>query len=174
MSRLCAIRQDKLIDEGIAAGSMQQLAAHPFGVAETPNLDFERQANLQQLPTRLVQTREICRSIDHKRKILHLWMFGGAQINGVHETPRPDARRHGARRFTDTDSPRYYSVNPQTVFIHSRRPSSYNPKVGRHTWTQGSRCVERRLCRRYQRHRLHQSQHLSSTSMTSLMATDVS
>ena len=109
--------RQKLIDEGIAAGSMQQLAPmlHPFGVAETPNLDFERQANLQQLadeagadPVEIYVDRLIA---SEGKEFFNLWMFGGALENQWEYMKLPnivpmlgDAGAH-VGFFTDTDSP---------------------------------------------------------------------
>ena len=76
-----------LIDEGIAAGSMKQLAAmlHPFGVDARPNLDFERKASLQQLadeagadPVEIYVDRLIA---SEGREFFNFWMFGGALEN---------------------------------------------------------------------------------------------
>ena len=109
--------RQQLIDEGIAAGSMKQLAPmlHPFGMADTPNLDFERKASLQQLaddadadPVEIYVDRLIA---SEGREFFNLWMFGGA-LENQWEYMRlsnivpmlGDAGAH-VGFFTDTDSP---------------------------------------------------------------------
>ena len=106
-----------LIDEGIAAGSMKQLAPmlHPFGVNARPNLDFERKASLQQLadeagadPVEIYVDRLIA---SEGREFFNFWMFGGALENQWEYMQLPnivpmlgDAGAH-VGFFTDTDSP---------------------------------------------------------------------
>ncbi|MGA1104902.1 MAG: N-acyl-D-amino-acid deacylase family protein, partial [Pseudomonadales bacterium] len=106
-----------LIEEGIKAGSMKQLAPmlHPFGTEMRPNLDFERQASLQQLadeagadPVEIYVDRLIA---SEGREYFNFWMFGGA-LENQWEYMRlsnivpmlGDAGAH-VGFFTDTDSP---------------------------------------------------------------------
>ena len=109
--------RQKLIDEGIAAGSMKQLAPmlHPFGNAKKPNLDFDRKASLHQLaeeasadPVEIYVDRLIA---SEGREFFNLWMFGGALENQWEYMRLPnivpmlgDAGAH-VGFFTDTDSP---------------------------------------------------------------------
>ena len=106
-----------LISEGIAAGDMNHLAhmLHPFGVAETPNLDFNRKASLQQLAAEAgkdpveVYVDRLAES--EGREFFNYWMFGGNLENQWKYMQLPhvvpmlgDAGAH-VGFFTDTDSP---------------------------------------------------------------------
>ena len=136
--------RQKLIDEGIAAGSMKQLAhmLHPFGVATTPNLDFDRESSLQQLadearvdPVEIYVDRLIA---SEGREFFNLWMFGGALENQWEYMRLPnivpmlgDAGAH-VGFFTDTDSP--------TVLLSelTRRHGVYSLEEAIHRITQKS------------------------------------
>ena len=106
-----------LISEGIAAGDMNHLAhmLHPFGVEETPNLDFNRKASLQQLAAEAgkdpveVYVDRLAES--EGREFFNYWMFGGNLENQWKYMQLPhvvpmlgDAGAH-VGFFTDTDSP---------------------------------------------------------------------
>ena len=119
--RVQAMRQEatraKLISEGIAAGDMQNLAhmLHPFGTDETPNLDFNRRASLQQLadesgkdPVEVYVDRLLA---SEGKEFFNYWMFGGHLENQWKYMQLPhvvpmlgDAGAH-VGFFTDTDSP---------------------------------------------------------------------
>lgn len=106
-----------LVAEGIAAGDMTQLAhmLHPFGMEDTPNLDFSRKANLQQLaaeagkdPVEIYVDRL---AASEGREFFNFWMFGGNLENQWKYMQLPhvvpmlgDAGAH-VGFFTDTDSP---------------------------------------------------------------------
>ena len=106
-----------LISEGMAAGDMNHLAhmLHPFGVEETPNLDFNRKASLQQLAAEAgkdpveVYVDRLAES--EGREFFNYWMFGGNLENQWKYMQLPhvvpmlgDAGAH-VGFFTDTDSP---------------------------------------------------------------------
>ena len=106
-----------LISEGIAAGDMNHLAhmLHRFGVEETPNLDFNRKASLQQLAAEAgkdpveVYVDRLAES--EGREFFNYWMFGGNLENQWKYMQLPhvvpmlgDAGAH-VGFFTDTDSP---------------------------------------------------------------------
>ena len=106
-----------LISEGIAAGDMNHLAhmLHPFGVEETPNLDFNRKASLQQLAAEAgkdpveVYVDRLAES--EGGEFFNYWMFGGNLENQWKYMQLPhvvpmlgDAGAH-VGFFTDTDSP---------------------------------------------------------------------
>jgi N-acyl-D-aspartate/D-glutamate deacylase len=119
--RVQAMRQEatraKLISEGIASGDMQNLAhmLHPFGTDETPNLDFNRRASLQQLadesgkdPVEVYVDRLVA---SEGKEFFNYWMFGGHLENQWKYMQLPhvvpmlgDAGAH-VGFFTDTDSP---------------------------------------------------------------------
>lgn len=119
--RVNALRDDaqraRLIAEGKAAGSMKHFAPmlHPFGVEDTPNLDFEQQGSLQQLaeeagcdPVELYVDRLLA---SEGREFFNYWMFGNALENQWKYMQLPhvvpmlgDAGAH-VGFFTDTDSP---------------------------------------------------------------------
>ena len=106
-----------LIAEGIAAGDMQKLAhmLHPFGTDETPDLDFNRRASLQQLaeesgkdPVEIYVERLLA---SEGKEFFNYWMFGGHLENQWKYMQLPhvvpmlgDAGAH-VGFFTDTDSP---------------------------------------------------------------------
>lgn len=106
-----------LIAEGVASGDMQKLAhmLHPFGMEETPNLDFNRQASLQQLadeankdPVEIYVERLLA---SEGKEFFNYWMFGGNLENQWKFMQLPDvvpmlgdAGAH-VGFFTDTDSP---------------------------------------------------------------------
>ncbi len=106
-----------LIAEGIAAGDMQKLAhmLHPFGTDETPDLDFNRRASLQQLaeesgkdPVEIYVDRLLA---SEGKEFFNYWMFGGHLENQWKYMQLPhvvpmlgDAGAH-VGFFTDTDSP---------------------------------------------------------------------
>ena len=109
--------RQKLIDEGIAAGTMKDLAPilHPFGVDEKPDLDLESKASLKQLaeetgvdPVEIYVDRLIA---SEGREFFNLWMFGAPIENQWKLMRLPnivpmlgDAGAH-VGFFTDTDSP---------------------------------------------------------------------
>ena len=119
--RVAAMRNPKtretLIAEGIAAGDLQGLARmlHPFGIGDTPDLDFDRKASLAQLakeegkdPVEVYVDRLIA---SEGREFFNMWMFGGALENQWKYMQLPhvvpmlgDAGAH-VGFFTDTDSP---------------------------------------------------------------------
>ncbi len=119
--RVDALRDDamraRLIAEGKASGDMKHLAPmlHPFGIGETPDLDFERKASLQQLaeaagsdPVEVYVERLLA---SEGREFFNYWMFGGALENQWRYMQLPhvvpmlgDAGAH-VGFFTDTDSP---------------------------------------------------------------------
>lgn len=119
--RVNALRDDakraRLIAEGKEAGSMKHFAPmlHPFGVEDTPNLDLEQQASLQQLaeaagcdPVELYVDRLLA---SEGREFFNYWMFGNALENQWKYMQLPhvvpmlgDAGAH-VGFFTDTDSP---------------------------------------------------------------------
>jgi N-acyl-D-aspartate/D-glutamate deacylase len=106
-----------LVAEGIAAGDMTQLAhmLHPFGMEDTPNLDFNRNASLHQLaaeagkdPVEIYVDRL---AASQGREFFNFWMFGGNLENQWKYMQLPhvvpmlgDAGAH-VGFFTDTDSP---------------------------------------------------------------------
>ncbi len=120
-ARVAALRNDaqrkQLIAEGIEAGDMDKLAhmLHPFGLDETPNLDFERKASLAQLakaagkdPVEVYVERLLA---SEGREFFNYWMFGGNLENQWKYMQLPhvvpmlgDAGAH-VGFFTDTDSP---------------------------------------------------------------------
>tara|TARA_Y100001934_G_scaffold195669_1_gene230722 strand:+ start:140 stop:1840 length:1701 start_codon:yes stop_codon:yes gene_type:complete len=119
--RVAAMRNPKtretLIAEGIAAGDLKGLARmlHPFGIGDTPDLDFDRKASLAQLakeegkdPVEVYVDRLIA---SEGREFFNMWMFGGALENQWKYMQLPhvvpmlgDAGAH-VGFFTDTDSP---------------------------------------------------------------------
>lgn len=119
--RVAALRDDgqraRLIAEAVESGDMKHLAPmlHPFGVADTPNLDFERKASLLQLaqeagkdPVEVYVERLLA---SEGREFFNYWMFGGALENQWKYMQLPhvvpmlgDAGAH-VGFFTDTDSP---------------------------------------------------------------------
>lgn len=119
--RVNALRDDarraRLIAEGKEAGSMKHFAPmlHPFGVEDTPNLDLEQRASLQQLaeeagcdPVELYVDRLLA---SEGREFFNYWMFGNALENQWKYMQLPhvvpmlgDAGAH-VGFFTDTDSP---------------------------------------------------------------------
>ena len=110
-------KRAKLIADGIAAGDMQNFAhmLHPFGVADTPDLDFDRKASLAQLaeaegkdPVEVYVDRLLA---SEGKELFNFWMFGGALENQWKYMNLPDvvpmlgdAGAH-VGFFTDTDSP---------------------------------------------------------------------
>jgi len=120
-ARVDALRHDatrtKLIAEGKAAGDMRGLAKmlHPFGLDETPDLDFGQQRSLQQLaddagkdPVEIYVERLLA---SEGREYFNYWAFGGALENQWRYMKLPqvvpmlgDAGAH-VGFFTDTDSP---------------------------------------------------------------------
>jgi N-acyl-D-aspartate/D-glutamate deacylase len=106
-----------LVAEGIAAGDMTQLAhmLHPFGMEDTPNLDFNRNASLHQLATEAgkdpVEVYVDRLAASQGREFFNFWMFGGNLENQWKYMQLPhvvpmlgDAGAH-VGFFTDTDSP---------------------------------------------------------------------
>ena len=107
----------KLIAEGIASGDMHKLAPmmHPFGMGETPDLDFNRRASLAQLaeesgkdPVEIYVERLLA---SEGKEFFNFWMFGGHLENQWKYMQLPhvvpmlgDAGAH-VGFFTDTDSP---------------------------------------------------------------------
>ncbi|MDA8703266.1 amidohydrolase family protein, partial [Pseudomonadales bacterium] len=107
----------KLIAEGIASGDMHKLAPmmHPFGMGETPDLDFNRRASLAQLaeesgkdPVEIYVERLLA---SEGKEFFNFWMFGGHLVNQWKYMQLPhvvpmlgDAGAH-VGFFTDTDSP---------------------------------------------------------------------
>ena len=110
-------KRAKLIADGIAAGDMQNFAhmLHPFGIADTPDLDFDRKASLAQLaeaegkdPVEVYVDRLLA---SEGKELFNFWMFGGALENQWKYMNLPDvvpmlgdAGAH-VGFFTDTDSP---------------------------------------------------------------------
>ena len=110
-------KRAKLIADGIAAGDMQNFAhmLHPFGIADTPDLDFNRKASLAQLaeaegkdPVEVYVDRLLA---SEGKELFNFWMFGGALENQWKYMNLPDvvpmlgdAGAH-VGFFTDTDSP---------------------------------------------------------------------
>ena len=110
-------KRAKLIADGLAAGDMQNFAhmLHPFGVADTPDLDFDRKASLAQLadaegkdPVEVYVDRLLA---SEGKELFNFWMFGGALENQWKYMNLPDvvpmlgdAGAH-VGFFTDTDSP---------------------------------------------------------------------
>ena len=110
-------KRAKLISDGIAAGDMQNFAhmLHPFGVTDTPDLDFDRKASLAQLaeaegkdPVEVYVDRLLA---SEGKELFNFWMFGGALENQWKYMNLPDvvpmlgdAGAH-VGFFTDTDSP---------------------------------------------------------------------
>ena len=110
-------KRAKLIADGIAAGDMQNFAhmLHPFGIADTPDLDFDRKASLAQLaeaegkdPVEIYVDRLLA---SEGKELFNFWMFGGALENQWKYMNLPDvvpmlgdAGAH-VGFFTDTDSP---------------------------------------------------------------------
>ena len=110
-------KRAKLIADGIAAGDMQNFAhmLHPFGVADKPDLDFDRKASLAQLaeaegkdPVEVYVDRLLA---SEGKELFNFWMFGGALENQWKYMNLPDvvpmlgdAGAH-VGFFTDTDSP---------------------------------------------------------------------
>ena len=110
-------KRAKLISDGIAAGDMQNFAhmLHPFGVKDTPDLDFDRKASLAQLaeaegkdPVEVYVDRLLA---SEGKELFNFWMFGGALENQWKYMNLPDvvpmlgdAGAH-VGFFTDTDSP---------------------------------------------------------------------
>ncbi len=119
--RVAAMRDEQtrktLIEEGIEAGDLKNLAGmlHPFGIGETPDLDFDQTASLRQLaeaegkdPVEVYVDRLIA---SEGREFFNMWMFGGALENQWNYMRLPhvvpmlgDAGAH-VGFFTDTDSP---------------------------------------------------------------------
>jgi N-acyl-D-aspartate/D-glutamate deacylase len=119
--RVDALRNEaqraRLIAEGIEAGDMEGLAnmLHPFGIGETPDLDFARQASLKQLaeaagkdPVEVYVERLLA---SEGKEFFNFWMFGGNLENQWKYMQLPhvvpmlgDAGAH-VGFFTDTDSP---------------------------------------------------------------------
>lgn len=107
----------RLIKEGKAIGHFSKMAhmLHPFGMDETPDLDFERKSSLQQLadaagcdPVEMYVDRLVA---SEGRELFNYWAFGGALENQWkymqldHVIPMlGDAGAH-VGIFTDTDSP---------------------------------------------------------------------
>ena len=110
-------KRAKLIADGIAAGDMQNFAhmLHPFGAADTPDLDFDRKSSLAQLaeaegkdPVEVYVDRLLA---SEGKELFNFWMFGGALENQWKYMNLPDvvpmlgdAGAH-VGFFTDTDSP---------------------------------------------------------------------
>ena len=107
----------KLIAEGIASGDMHKLAPmmHPFGMGETPDLDFNRRASLAQLAEESgkdpVETYVERLLASEGKEFFNFWMFGGHLENQWKYMQLPhvvpmlgDAGAH-VGFFTDTDSP---------------------------------------------------------------------
>ena len=110
-------KRAKLFADGIAAGDMQNFAhmLHPFGAADTPDLDFDRKASLAQLaeaegkdPVEVYVDRLLA---SEGKELFNFWMFGGALENQWKYMNLPDvvpmlgdAGAH-VGFFTDTDSP---------------------------------------------------------------------
>ncbi len=119
--RVAAMRDEQtrktLIEEGIEAGDLKNLAGmlHPFGIGESPDLDFDQKASLRQLaeaegkdPVEVYVDRLIA---SEGREFFNMWMFGGALENQWNYMRLPhvvpmlgDAGAH-VGFFTDTDSP---------------------------------------------------------------------
>jgi len=107
----------RLIKEGKSIGHFSKMAhmLHPFGMDETPDLDFERKSSLQQLadaagcdPVEMYVDRLVA---SEGRELFNYWAFGGALENQWkymqldHVIPMlGDAGAH-VGIFTDTDSP---------------------------------------------------------------------
>ena len=110
-------KRAKLVADGIAAGDMQNFAhmLHPFGAADTPDLDFDRKSSLAQLaeaegkdPVEVYVDRLLA---SEGKELFNFWMFGGALENQWKYMNLPDvvpmlgdAGAH-VGFFTDTDSP---------------------------------------------------------------------
>jgi N-acyl-D-aspartate/D-glutamate deacylase len=116
LASICHTRAT-LVAEGIAAGDMTQLAhmLHPFGMEDTPNLDFNRNASLHQLATEAgkdpVEVYVDRLAASQGREFFNFWMFGGNLENQWKYMQLPhvvpmlgDAGAH-VGFFTDTDSP---------------------------------------------------------------------
>ena len=77
------ITREKLIKDGIADGSLKDIAhmLHPFGTENKPNVDFERQQNLQQLADAagkdVVETYVERLLESEGKEFFNFWMFGG-------------------------------------------------------------------------------------------------
>ena len=107
----------KLIKEGKEIGHLSRMASmlHPFGMGETPDLDFDRKSSLQQLadaegrdPVEVYVERLLA---SEGRELFNYWAFGGALENQWQYMQLPhvipmlgDAGAH-VGIFTDTDSP---------------------------------------------------------------------
>ena len=107
----------QLIKDGIKIGHLSKMASmlHPFGMGETPDLDFDRTSSLQQLadaagcdPVEMYVDRLLA---SEGRELYNYWAFGGALENQWeymqldHVIPMlGDAGAH-VGIFTDTDSP---------------------------------------------------------------------
>ncbi len=111
------IKRQELIEEGRRIGHLSKMASqlHPFGTDETPNLDFERKASLEQLASQagkdVVETYVDRLIASEGREFFNLWAFGGNLenqwrfMNLPHVIPMlGDAGAH-VGFFTDTDSP---------------------------------------------------------------------